>query len=127
MAETSVYLNVEDASVSIPFYESLGFKVQQRDETEDGHVVYALLDRGGAKLALGEIAANDDPGFQEWVSTPLGAGVLISFTVPDVERAWEQVEHTDAEVETPLSEHEGMGAYFGIVDPDGYSLMFWAD
>lgn len=127
MAETSVYLNVHDAAESIAFYEGLGFKVQQRHEAENGHLSHALLDRGGAKLSLGEIAANEDPEFQAWASDPLGAGVLISFTVPDVEDAWDAVQRLDAEVETPLTEDEEMGTYFGIVDPDGYSLMFWEE
>ncbi len=127
MSNTSVYLNVSDASRSIPFYEGLGFKVQQRHEAENGHLMYAELDRRGAKLSLGEIDANEDPEFQDWVSGPLGAGVLISFTVPDIEAAWEQVQHHDVEIEEPLTEDEEMGAYFSIVDPDGYSLMFWQE
>lgn len=127
MAETSVYLNVHDASTSLPFYESLGFKVNERHEADNGHLMYAELDRRGAKLSLGEIAANEDPDFQAWASDPLGQGVLVSFTVPDIEDAWEAVQQGDVEVEQPYTEDEEMGAHFSIVDPDGYSLMFWQE
>lgn len=127
MATTTVYLNVNDAAESISFYEGLGFKTQERHEAENGYLIYAQLDLEGAPLSLGEIAANEDPEFQEWVSTPLGSGVIVSFTLPDLAAVWEKAQATNAEVETPLTEDEQMGTYFALVDPNGYSLMFWEE
>lgn len=120
MARTSAYLNVTDAQRSIEFYEGLGFKTMHRHEAENGHLAHATLDLDGASLALGEIdAVEDDPGFEDWVSTPLGAGVIVSFHVEDAEAIFERAEAIDATIEQPLNDHLGRPS-FTLNDPDGY-------
>lgn len=127
MAETSVYLNVEDANRSIDFYEALGFKTMNRHEAQNGHLVHVSLDLDGASLGLGEIGAvEDDPEFEEWVSTPLGAGVIVSFTVDDVETVFERAQASGATIERPLDDHMGV-ASFTLNDPDGYVVTFIED
>lgn len=126
MGYTSVYINVEDAARSISFYEGLGFKVQERSENDEGIPQYVRLTLEGADLALGEIGANDDPEFQSWVDGTLGRGVMVTFVVDDIEPVHEAVQATDAEVDIPYTEDE-MGKMFSIVDPDGYSVLFWEE
>ncbi len=126
MSHTSVYLNVDDASRSISFYEALGFKVQERHETDDGIPQYVGLTLGGADLALGEIAANEDPEFQAWVDGTLGRGVLITFVVDDIGPVHEVAQASDAEFDIPYDEGE-MGKMFSLIDPDGYNVMFWEE
>ncbi len=124
MAETSVYLNVEDAKRSISFYEGLGFKTMERHEAENGRLVHVALDLDGASLGLGEMGAvEDDPEFEAWVSTPLGAGVIVSFTVDDAEAIFERAQAIDATIERPLNEHMGVPS-FTLNDPDGYVVSF---
>lgn len=124
MARTSVYLNVEDAHRSIDFYEGLGFKTMERHEAENGHLVHVALDLEGARLGLGEIAAvEDDPDYEAWVSSPLGAGVIVSFHVGDAEAVFERAQAIDATIERPLNEHMGVPS-FTVNDPDGYVVTF---
>lgn len=124
MASTSVYLNVNDAQASIGFYEGLGFKTNERHEADNGRLAHAALNLQGASLALGEIAAvEDDPEFEEWVSTPLGAGVIVSFQVDDAETIFERAQAIDATIERPLNDHLGVPS-FTLNDPDGYVLTF---
>ncbi len=124
MASTSVYLNVNDAQRSINFYEGLGFKTMERSEADNGHLVYVGLDLDGAPLSLGEIAAvEDDPDYESWVSTPLGAGVIVSFHVDDAQAIFERAQAIDATIEQPLNEHMGFPS-FTLNDPDGYVVSF---
>lgn len=124
MARTSAYLNVTDAQRSISFYEGLGFKTMERHEAENGHLAHAALDLEGASLGVGEIAAvEDDPEFEEWVSTPLGAGVIVSFHVDDAEELFERAQAIDATIDQPLNDHLGTPS-FTLNDPDGYVLTF---
>lgn len=124
MARTSAYLNVTDAQRSIDFYEGLGFKTMKRHGADNGRLAHAALDLDGASLGLGEIAAvEDDPDFEEWVSTPLGAGVIVSFHVGDAEAIFERAKAIDATIERPLNDHLGVPS-FTLNDPDGYVLTF---
>lgn len=124
MARTSAYLNVTDAQRSIDFYEGLGFKTMNRHEAENGRLAHAAMDLQGATLGLGEIAAvEDDPEYEEWVSSPLGAGVIVSFHVADAEAIFERAKAIDATIDEPLNDHLGVPS-FTLNDPDGYVLTF---
>lgn len=123
---TSVFLNVHDIERSLAFYKSLGFKVTHETKMENGSVWYADLDLDGAELGLGWIEANDDPEYQKWVSTPLGAGVVVYVTVPDVDRLFQRAVEAGAVIEH-APEDRPYGRVTTINDPDGYTLVFLAE
>lgn len=126
MSGISVFLNVSDLEASIDFYEQLGFKVRERHEGDDGALYYATLAMGDAIVDLGAIEASDDPEFHDWVSTPLGAGVLIHVLVdgPDqVDAVHDRAEALGATVEAP-PEDRPYGRAFTLNDPDGYVVTF---
>lgn len=124
-ATCSVFLNVKDIEKSLEFYKGLGFKVDalHRGHDKDGPVRYADLSYQGAELGLGHIAINDDPEFRAWVGTPLGAGVLVYFSVPDVDRVFEKAKAVGAVIEYE-PEDRSYGRVLGLNDPDGYVLTF---
>lgn len=126
MASTSVFLNVKDFDRSLKFYKSLGFKVVGSMKDDAGKLTYADLVMDGAELGLGAIASNDDKGFQDWVSTPLGAGVMIYFTVSGVDKLFARAKKAGATVEVePMDRPYGRIAM--INDPDGYVLSLHQD
>lgn len=123
MAECGVFLNVSDIDKSIAFYEALGFDVKARHTTEGDRTAYADLDLDGAYLGLGAISSSDDPEFRDWVSAPLGAGVLIHFEVDDVDPFFERAREAGAVIESE-PEDRSYGRTFMLDDPDGYVLYF---
>ena len=124
-ASLSVFLNVQDIERSIAFYRGLGFKVDalHRGREGTGPVRYADLSYQGAELGLGHIAVNDDPEYRSWVGTPLGAGVMLYFSVPDVDRLHEKAKDLGAVIEY-APEDRSYGRVFGLNDPDGYVVAF---
>lgn len=94
-----------------------------RGREGDGPVRYADLSYQGTELGLGHIAINDDPEYRAWVGTPLGAGVLIYFSVPDVDRVYEKAKALGAAIEHEPQDRS-YGRVFGLNDPDGYVLSF---
>lgn len=124
-ASCSVFLNVHDIERSVKFYQGIGFEVDalHRGREGEGPVRYADLSYQGAELGLGHIAINDDPEFRAWVGTPLGAGVMISFSVPDVDRIFEKAKAMGAVIEHEPQDRS-YGRVFGLNDPDGYVVSF---
>jgi predicted enzyme related to lactoylglutathione lyase len=124
-ASLSVFLNVQDIERSISFYKGLGFKVDalHRGREGTGPVRYADLSYQGAELGLGHVAINDDPEFRAWVGTPLGAGVMLYFSVPDVDKLYEKAKAQGAVIEY-APEDRSYGRVFGLNDPDGYVVAF---
>lgn len=124
-ATLSVFLNVHDIERSIRFYQGLGFKVDalHRGRDGEGPVRYADLSYQGAEIGLGHVAVNDDPEYRAWVGTPLGAGVLLYVSVPDVDRIHEKAKAIGATLEHP-PEDRSYGRVLGLNDPDGYVLTF---
>lgn len=120
---TSVFLNVRDIEKSLAFYRALGFKVKGEHKGRTGKLAYADLSLAEAELGLGAIDSNDDPEFREWVSTPLGAGVLVYFTVPNVDKSWRLAQAAGATVEMPITDRP-YGRMFTVTDPSGYSISF---
>lgn len=124
-ASLSVFLNVQDIERSIAFYRGLGFKVDalHRGREGEGPVRYADLSYQGAELGLGHIAINDDPEFRAWVGTPLGAGVVLYVSVPDVDLVFDKAKAVGATIEY-APEDRSYGRVFGLNDPDGYVVSF---
>ncbi|MHB8585842.1 MAG: VOC family protein [Thermoplasmatota archaeon] len=119
-ASVSVFLNVRDIERALKFYETLGFRITNQSEA-DGRTSYADLAMGGAEISLGAINSNDDPGFQSWVSTPLGAGVVIYVSVPNVDAVFERAQDAGAVIESAPHDRP-YGRVAMINDPDGYTL-----
>ncbi|HEX2021884.1 MAG TPA: VOC family protein, partial [Candidatus Thermoplasmatota archaeon] len=92
-------------------------------DDETGMTTYADLDLEGAELGLGHIPSNDDPAFRAWVGTPLGAGVVVYVTVPDVDGIHARAVKAGATIEYPLRDRP-YGRIFTLNDPDGYTVTF---
>ena len=122
-ATLSVFLNTHNLEKSMEFYGALGAKVKKLHKDEDGTPTYADLNLAGAEIGLGNIATNDDPSFRQWVSTPLGAGVLIYVTVPNVDRWYDRAVSEALTLETPITDRS-YGRLFTVNDPDGYTITF---
>lgn len=121
-ASASVFLNVHDIERSLAFYEALGFRTTARHGA-GGVTGWADLELDGADLGLGNIASSDDPAFRAWVGTPLGAGVVVYFTVPDVDAIHDRAVKAGAAIEVPLQDRS-YGRTFMLNDPDGYTVSF---
>lgn len=75
-------------------------------------------------MGLGAIASNDDPEYRKWVGTPLGAGVVLYFTVPrGVDQLFEKARKAGAAVENEPTDRP-YGRIATVNDPDGYVLTF---
>lgn len=122
-ASVSVFLNVKDVEKATEVYEALGFQVVARHKTRSGRVGWVDLALDGAEIGLGQIDTNDDPAFREWVSTPLGAGVVVYVDVPNVDAAWARAGKAGVAIEQPL-ESRSYGRVFMINDADGYTIAF---
>ncbi len=122
----SAMLNVADVDRSLAFYRSLGFDTRWENKGEDGRLDYAGVGVGEAVIALGRIP-KDRRGmakdYAEWVSTPLGAGVMITVELEDVEERYKLAKKAKAPIDSPLSERI-YGTAFMINDPDGYVVRF---
>lgn len=120
------FLNVSDLSVSLDFYRKLGFVVDRVQTTDDGVPGYAELSLGGAALWLGDLRADPDEEFQAWVSTPLGAGVMLNYEVPNVKPIWGAAKRAKATIDIDLTDMDDGARLFAINDPDGYVVGFWS-
>lgn len=123
MAATSVFLNVPNIQKSIEFYRALGFEVTYEGKNKRGEVTWCDMELDGAGLGLGHIPSNDDAAFRAWVSTPLGAGVVVYVTVDDVDAVHRKAKAIGATIEVPL-EDRSYGRVFTVNDPDGYTVTF---
>lgn len=122
-ATTSVFLNVTQIAKSLEFYRALGFRVLKEYKDKAGSTTYADLAFQGAELGLGHIPSNDDPAFRAWVGTPLGAGVVTNFSVPDVDKVHAAAKAIKADIEMPPTDRP-YGRMLTVNDPDGYTLSF---
>ncbi len=122
----SVMLNVHDVERSLTFYRALGFDVRWENKGEDGQLHYAGVGIGDAVIALGRIPT-DRRGmakdYADWVSSPLGAGVMITVELDDVEERYKLAKKAKAPIDSPLSERL-YGTAFMVDDPDGYVVRF---
>lgn len=127
-AEISVMFNVKDVDRSVAFYRGLGFDVRWQWKGDDGKLDYAGVGIGEAVIALGRIYPGPDTGgeyedYQKWVSTPLGAGVIVNVELRPVERLYERAKKKRVKIESRLREWP-YGTAFTINDPDGYVVKF---
>ncbi len=125
-AEMSVMLNVTDVDRSVQFYTALGFDVRWETKGDDGRLDYAGVGIGDAVIALGRIP-QDRRGmakdYADWVSTPLGAGVMVTVELDEVEEIHQRAKRSKAPIDSPLSERL-YGTAFLVNDPDGYVVRF---
>jgi catechol 2,3-dioxygenase-like lactoylglutathione lyase family enzyme len=123
----SVMFNVKDVDRSVAFYRSLGFTVRWRWPGEDGRLAYAGVGIGDAVVALGRITSGRGGGeysnYSKWVSSPLGAGVIVNVELRNVEGCYARAKKAKAKIESRLREWP-YGVAFTINDPDGYVVKF---
>ncbi len=125
-AEMSVMLNVKDVERSMNFYKALGFDVRWEMKGEDEQLNYAGVGIGEAVIALGGIPKNRRgmaKDYADWVSTPLGAGVMVTVELNEVEEIYKLAKKSKAPIDSPLSERL-YGTAFMVNDPDGYVIRF---
>ena len=120
---SSVFLNVSNIEKSLEFYRNIGFRVARTYKNDEGMVAWADLALQGAEFGLGHIPSNDDPAFRQWVGTPLGAGVVVYFTVPNVDRYYKLAKDARATIEVEMRDRP-YGRMFTLNDPDGYTISF---
>jgi catechol 2,3-dioxygenase-like lactoylglutathione lyase family enzyme len=126
-AEISVMFNVKDVDRSVEFYRSLGFTTRWKWKGDDGKLRYAGVGIGEAVIALGRITPEGGGGeyasYRKWVSTPLGAGVIVNVELRGVESTYKRAKNARAKIESRLREWP-YGTAFTINDPDGYVVKF---
>jgi catechol 2,3-dioxygenase-like lactoylglutathione lyase family enzyme len=125
--EISVMFNVKDVDRSVAFYRALGFTTRWKWKGDEGKLEYAGVGIGGAVIALGRITpgggGKEYSNYTKWVSSPLGAGVIVNVELRSVERIYERAKKAKAKIESRLREWP-YGTAFTINDPDGYVVKF---
>jgi catechol 2,3-dioxygenase-like lactoylglutathione lyase family enzyme len=125
-AEISVMFNVKDVERSVAFYRSLGFTSRWRWKGDDGRLEYAGVGIGGAVIALGRISGEENAAYRDyraWVSTPLGAGVIVNVELRNVEGVYARAKKAKVDIECRLRTWP-YGTAFTVNDPDGYVVKF---
>lgn len=123
----SVMFNVRDVERSVAFYRALGFTVRWKWAGADGRLDYAGVGIGDAVIALGRIppvgGGGAYRGYRKWVSTPLGAGVIVNVELRNVEAVYARARKAKATIESGLRRWP-YGTAFTVNDPDGYVVKF---
>jgi catechol 2,3-dioxygenase-like lactoylglutathione lyase family enzyme len=124
----SVMFNVKDVDRSVAFYRSLGFTTRWKWKGDDGRPSYAGVGIGDAVIALGRITRwgkgrGAYSSYDKWVSTPLGAGVIVNVELRNVEGLYARARKVKAKIESPLRKWP-YGTAFTLNDPDGYVIKF---
>jgi catechol 2,3-dioxygenase-like lactoylglutathione lyase family enzyme len=115
--EVHAMLGVADVPRSVAWYRALF-------DCESGHggPEFDRLVRDGQTLVLlHRRGAPEHPSLRDFDGTAPGRGVILWFTVDDVDAAWARARELGAPVVDPL--HENVDAdhrEFALADPDGY-------
>lgn len=121
-ATISPIINVTDIQQSIKFYKALGFKIGKPWKTK-GIIGYVEASFRGAEIGLANVKMNEDPDFTKWVSTPLGAGVMLNFSTTGINAIHAAAVKAGAKIESPPMDVD-YGRMFTLNDPDGYVVTF---
>ncbi len=123
----SVMFNVKDVDRSVAFYRALGFTTRWQWKGDDGRLAYAGVGIGDAVIALGQITRwgkrGEYSGYDKWVSTPLGAGVIVNVELRNVEGVYARARRAKVKIESRLRKWP-YGTAFTVNDPDGYVVKF---
>ncbi|GHF59445.1 putative enzyme related to lactoylglutathione lyase [Deinococcus metalli] len=108
-----VTLHTTDYPAALAFFtDILGF---EQTETRPGATAFVAA--GGAGLALRAHGG---------LTPPLGVGVTVYFTVPDVQAFHDEVVARGAVISEPLHDMP-FGRTFTVQAPDGQGLGFWQE
>ncbi|MCI4352650.1 MAG: VOC family protein [Thermoplasmata archaeon] len=123
----SVMFNVKNVDRSVAYYRALGFTVRWKWAGDDGQLLYAGVGIGDAVIALGKITSRaggrEYQNYTKWVSSPLGAGVIVNVELRNVEGIYLRARKAKVKIESRLRKWP-YGTAFTINDPDGYVVKF---
>ncbi len=120
-------LEVTDVSASVAFYvDQLGFTCGNTMDAEPGRLLWASLSRDGVGLMVNLLHTHDDDEGDDHghdhPSAPVLTGSLY-INVDDVDALAADLAHRVTIEFGPADQPHGMRE-FGVVDPDGYFLVF---
>jgi uncharacterized glyoxalase superfamily protein PhnB len=116
-------LMVYDMRRSLAFYrDALGCEVLQSHEP-DGHLYWAMLRLGGARLMLNAEFEDHKRPPAPPPRRPGDRGVILYFDCEDVQKAYEHLRSRGCGVKEPKTTYYGM-TQLHLTDPDGFELCF---
>lgn len=119
---SAISLNVPDPDASANFLaEHFGFAVEM---SADGFVSLARPDAGFNVIFLRTGLETFKPAR---IAGDAGQGLLLAFTVDDIDAEYERVRSAGAEIVTPIETEPWGERYFQAIDPNGIvvQLVQW--
>ncbi|WP_063014998.1 VOC family protein [Nocardia kruczakiae] len=115
---SAISLNVADPAVSAKFLsEHFGFAVEM---SADGFVSLARPDAGFNVIFLRTGLPTFEPAR---IAGDAGQGLLVVFTVDDIDTEYERVRAEGVEIVTPIETEPWGERYFQAVDPNGIVIQ----
>lgn len=113
-------LYVKDLNKSVDFYESLGFKIEKR---EDGHAIARV---NWFTVDLVSQMDEDKAEFQKEANAePKGSGIFINVSVGDVDEYYKAVLDKGIKPSSKPRDWPWGTREFVLRDPDGYKLVMF--
>lgn len=130
-----VSLYVQDLEKNLEYFTRvLGFREVERFELPDGSLAHALVTFGRGRAASGVALASipkllagidyDFGDFARDLQGTLGAGVVLNFVVPDVDRTHARLRKAGALIDEPPTDQPWGERTISVRTPDGYYLTF---
>jgi catechol 2,3-dioxygenase-like lactoylglutathione lyase family enzyme len=117
---SGLVLYVEDVAKTTAFYESLGFRIGEQNETDAKVYMnwYSIAFRA-------QTAENKEEFKKEAKSTPRGSGIFICVNVDDVDEFYTGVIDKGMKPSSEPRDWPWGNREFVLRDPDGYKLVFF--
>jgi catechol 2,3-dioxygenase-like lactoylglutathione lyase family enzyme len=113
-------LYVKDLDKSAHFYETLGFKIEKREE---GHVLLRV--NWFTVDLVSQMSENKEEFHKEAAAEPKGSGIFINVSVGDVDEFYKGVLAKGLKPSSEPRDWPWGTREFVIRDPDGYKLVMF--